>query len=396
MKRIKIGIIGGISGPTLKMGIGFRDSILFIFERMRAEMSEAGIEIDAIVKDDIGNPVRSLSVAQECYEDGCVTILGPCDSACMYEILKLKEIQDCPIITPLATATILGKISAPNFFRMTTPDERRSEMLVGYVNHLYPKQCIHVYAFIDTPHSYSQMLKQDVTRALEKLNCQWYAEDFTTTYDVKRIPKKNEPIILCSPSTEAANLVAKFREKEKLRSQIFTFGSNSNLLAKSLINTIVVADLDRLDTNIDIKNEINRFVSSTKSKGDPSLSTLNCAAMIVNLLVRRAQNVVQADGPSIRKLILDDLRSKPQSGILGMFSFTDKGEMIGPEHLSVLKVASRFRGYSFIHVSPREKPHVQSPISIKQIAKDAGWILGIIAAIIAIIGFISHLLTRCG
>jgi ABC-type branched-subunit amino acid transport system substrate-binding protein len=101
------------------MGIGVADSVSFILERRKGSLLTRGIDLELFVLDDEGDTKKSLSLAQQAIQQDIVCVIGPCDSASTYEILNSKSCSSCAFISPLATASILTRLGAPNFFRLT-------------------------------------------------------------------------------------------------------------------------------------------------------------------------------------------------------------------------------------------------------------------------------------
>src|SRR5262249_50854832 len=161
MKEIKIGILAPLEGRSARMGSGVVDSARFILERRRGDLNARDIEIELVIKDDRSDPKRSLTLARELDEEDVICIVGPCDSSCAYEILSADECHS-PIITPLATATVLTRLNSSTFFRMTTPDHVRAETLVSLAARRCHNKCFQVYSFVDSPKGFSQQLKSDV------------------------------------------------------------------------------------------------------------------------------------------------------------------------------------------------------------------------------------------
>ena len=358
MNKIKIGVLSPLEGRSSQMGNGLVDSVSFVLERRKGDLNARGIEIELVIKDDRGDPKRSLMLAKEFDDEDVICVIGPCDSSCAYEILASQECLS-PIISPLATATTLTSLGAANFFRITTPDYVRAETLVRLAAKKYPNKCFSVYSFFENEKSYSQYLKSDVIKALDKYRCTWHIEEFGASAIPQRLPSHNEPAIFCSPSAEVARVVPKLKERG-FRSPIFTFGSNSNLLKSELIGTTVVADLDRNDTNEAVREEIERFKTTYGSTDDPSISAMNCITLIINYLISQDDSMITGNISEARNLLITALKTTHQRGLFGPITFTDMGELIGSEHLSVLQVASS-RGYiSFKHLSNRDRQVIGS------------------------------------
>lgn len=353
MNRIKIGVLAPLMGRSAQMGLGLVDSVSFILERRKSDLNARGVEIELVTKDDRGDPNRSLRLAKEFDSEDVICVIGPCDSLCAYEILSSQECAS-PIISPLATATPLTSLGAKNFFRITTPDYVRAETLVRLAAKRYPNKSFWVYSFFDDDKSYSQYLKSDVIKALDKYRCAWHMEEFAPQSTPQRVPSRNEPAIFCSPSTEITRVIPRLKGRG-FRSTIFTFGSNSNLLRPELVGTTVVADLDRNDTNEAVREEIERFKTTYDATDDPSISAMNCITLIINYLIGQDESVITANVSDARNLLIEALKTTHQRGLFGPITFTETGELIGLEHLSVLQVSSSRGRISFRHLSSRDR-----------------------------------------
>jgi len=362
MKQIKVGIVAPLEGRSAKMGAGLVDSARFILERRTGDLNARDIEIELVIKNDLSDPKRSLSLARELDKDDVICTIGPCDSLCAYEVLSVND-SHSPMITPLATATVLTRLGSSNFFRMTTPDNVRAEVLVRLAAKRFPNKCVQVYSFVDSPKGYSQQLKSDVIMALEKYQCMWRIEEFDAASFPARIPSGNEPAIFCSPSAETTKVIPILQDRG-FRSQIFTFGSNSNLLSPNLVGTIVVADLDRSDTNATVREEIERFKTTYVSTDDPSISTMNCMSVIINYLLFQDDTIIRGTTDQARNLLITALRTTHQRGLFGPIAFTETGEMIGSElQLSVLRIAASKKLIQFSHLPSSEKRAIRSEAS---------------------------------
>lgn len=207
--------------------------------------------------------------------------------------------------------------------------------------------------------AYGQQLRNDVINALEKYKMKWTSFDFGTDHATVGIPNQTDPIVACGTSASVACLARKFRE-EKIRSQFFAFGSNSNLLEDSLVNTIVVCDLDREDANPIARDEIDHFSAKYSETSDPDLSTMNAVSTLCNVLTHNTETIASSELPQQRFQLLNILKSGAHQALLGQISFSESGEMAGYENISVLKVFKKKRGYMFRPVKREEKPLLQN------------------------------------
>lgn len=383
-KEIKIGIITSITGCNSKAGKGMLDSANYMVDRRRGWLEKKGLSIELITKDDNSDSICSLSKAQELVNEDCVAILGPTDCSSLYEILKSGICENIPVFSTLASASFLSRNGAANFFRFTTPDFIRAEILVRYVRRLYPSSLVFVGSMAGAEFSYGQQLKKDVISALEKYNMKWSSFDYVNDGSGFKMPAKNEPIIACGPSASVVSLAISLRKK-RIKSQFFTFGSNTNLLNDSLVNTIVVCDLDREDANPIARDEMDHFSAKYSETSDPDLSTMNAIYTLCNVLADNSNAIASPELPLKRFQLLNILKSGAHKALLGQISFSDNGEMAGHENISVLRVDKQKNKYTFSQVEREERALLHDHGWWKNITAQAIGIIGSIASIVALI-----------
>jgi hypothetical protein len=340
VKILKLGAIAALTGRSAKMGTGVVDSLRFILRRKEGQLFSKGIKLDLIVRDDKGDPLRSLESFVDLEREGVFCVVGPCDSECVHSIISQKgtsEVSEVPIVTPLATTSILTELGAPNFFRMTTPDRIRADMLVRLLRRMHPQRCVFVYAINDSAFSYSRQLRFDVTKSLDDHGLRWQLEELKSANLPSQLPEDGQPVVICGSSEDVVKVTLNLRRIGS-QASVFAFGSNSNLLLPELAGTIVIADLDREDTNAQIREEIEHFIDARVSSGDPSLAAMNCMTLLVNLLLQ-GPSFIDMDLGAIRQSVTSILRHGPLRGLFGPVAFTDTGEMIGWEHVSVLRIS---------------------------------------------------------
>ena len=386
--RVHIALLADLSGDLCLTGRGMMASFLSVVERRKQDLFEVGLNVQVTIDDYGGDPLQALAMAQERQGEGAVAIVGPCDSLAVYSLLKGAATIECAVVSPLATATALSSLGASNFFRMTSPDRSRADILVRSVTELFPGRTVFVWAYRDSQWSYSERLKADLIGTLERRGIAWQLDDFSLEEYPSRRPSAKEPLICCGPSIKIVHMIKKLRHAG-LRSQIFTFGSNRNLLTPSMRNCITVADVDPEDTNLAIRQEMERVLAGKPAGLSVSVSSLNCAAVLSNLLCRRADQIRMAPVSKVRELIISDLRSSPQDGLLGRFAFSVEGEMIGPEQLAVLQVDRTLGVMRFKHLRLKRKRMAFPRITWSRLIL---WLLGFLSGIVALIQLVRWIL----
>ena len=384
--KIRFGVIASLSGTNKKIGDGYVKSAEYVIERRLVEFKKLGYDLELIAKDDKNNSNIVEELAIDLVKQDCIAILCPTDTESTFQILKSDKIDNIPLICSFSTATFLSEQGNTNFFRFTTPDSIRAEILVRYVRKLYPDSFVYTYALEDSEYSYSQQLSHNIIESLEKYAIKWVVFSFNREIEEVEYPEKGSPIIICSPSYHAVKLTQTLR-KFGFNNQIFTFGSNSNLLQRELEGCIVVCDLDREDSNPIAREELDHFSKIYKDQHDPSISTINAMHSVLNSFKEYLTQTDDIEIPQLRFSFKNHLRSKISKGIFGPVSFSQEGEMAGNEHISVMKVSVINRKIRFMPVNRDEKAYYYKNVSFAKWPIIILSILGSIASIVSLIAW---------
>lgn len=382
--KVRFGVIASLSGINKKTGKGYIKSAEYVIERRIVEFKKLGYELELVVKDDKNDSRVVEELAIDLLKQDCIAILCPTDTESTYQILKSEKVNDIPLICSFSTASFLSTQGKTNFFRFTTPDSIRAEILVRYVKKLYPGKFVYTYALVDSEYSYSQQLSHNVIESLDKYAIKWARFSFNKELEEIELPEKGSPVVICSPSYFAVKLTKKLRNTG-FNNQIFTFGSNSNLLQRKLEGCIIVCDLDREDSNPIAREELDYFNKLYKDQHDPSISTINAMHSILNSLKEISTSEDDIEVPQLRFLLKNHLRSKTSNGLFGPVSFSNEGEMAGHEHISVMRVSINKRKILFLPVNMDEKAYYYKNISLGKWPILILYILGSIASIVSLI-----------
>jgi ABC-type branched-subunit amino acid transport system substrate-binding protein len=376
------------------MGGGFVDSVRFIHDTFSPALQDVGLNVALSVVDDRSDTGTSLELARRANSDPeTVCIVGPCDTGSVQSIVDDQFLWSIPVFISLATGSRLTAYGAPNLFRFTTPDRDRAILVVRRAVTLYPNKCVHVFTLEGPPEGYSQQLRVDVLAALQAVNCPHVDDRMfgMTSQSLSTKVPSHEPIILCGPSRAVITLAESFRS-EGVRSQMFTFGSHTNLLTPVMIGAETVADLDRDDADPRARDIMERFSKVHKSP-NPSMATMNSVAVILNLLKRLSTGLQQEHSSikDIRQKIIDDCHTNPQQGLFQEFTFRKSGDMIGPERLCLLHVKSSvWHGCRFSYLPPQKGPEP----SFKPILNKANKIYLALAGLIGLLASLGYFWDR--
>lgn len=377
---LKIGVVTTLSGAKEHIGRGILASVRFGWRK--ASGGEVPFEI--VAADDRGGAYDAIAATQHCMDEGCSLIIGPADSDSMHAVLQEDRFRSVPILVTLATSTDLANQNARNFFRLTTPNRTRAELLLLQIAKMYPGATVEVYVSEGSEQSYSQSLKRDVVSVAHELGISIRVHDFSSGRVRCAKPPRAAPILICAASATAVILLAHFRSKG-CTNQAFSFGSNTNFLTEVAVGTVVACDLDRNDANPKIKGWLEEFDAHYPDEKDPSLPSMN-AGFVAHQLVAR-HGIPQGDITRYREELLTLLHSETFDGLLGPMRFSPKGELLGFEQITLSRISRIKRGFGFVAIRAAERPLKSKQWTTLQIASA---IISVIGAITGVVGAVQY------
>ncbi|MBC3765664.1 hypothetical protein [Neptunicella marina] len=387
----KIGLIKS-SGDHNKAAEAMFASAQHIVQSRKQQLQNAGIDIELVVLDDFSDASTSCQKAKQLVSQGCLAVIGPTDSHSFHQILLSNEVADVPIFATIASASFLSSLQSQSFFRFTKSDYFRAEKLLLNLSSTYANvQDVLVYSLAGPEFSYGQQLKCDITQAAREHRINVIHHDFSRDNMPAVFPAKNEPAVVCAQSAHVVELATHLRA-HKCRSQLYTFGSNSNLLNSLTVNSIVATDLDRDETDSMIGKELTQYFADFPDVQDADTSTMNALCVLCNYLTDNP-NVMQQDIANARQSVINHLRQpKAKRTLNGDITFLENGEMAGDETISLLRVKKRFNRYSFVPLSKKTKPHYymrwNSIGVVSNVINILGVVVGVVGIVVTLINFI--------
>lgn len=391
MAKHIVGIVAPISGRHKRIGEGISLSFRYIIESYKAALAEKGIEIEVVDYDDKSDPLLSLSQSISAEKAGCTAIVGPADSSCAYALAREGELSEVPFILSFATINddVISKSS--NFFRVTSPNSRRSDTIIRQIKQDFPGSSVRFFSLDGGEHTYSMNNHRQLVRCAEEHGID-YSEYF---FSVDNFPecdiRSRAPIIISAPSFEG-NLLLRELKARGLRSAVYGFGSNSNWLNADAVGLVVVCDLDRNDRNPQIRERLRSFEKTFKATKDPSIPTMLAGLVIVQAIEDVELAGLKGTIGEVREQVMQQLRHSVFKGIVGNVKFDGHGEMIGHEQLSLVKVVSKRGAYSFSGVEQAPSAIVseadwygRKALNVLMVASAVAGIAGLAIAVIALI-----------
>nr|WP_299344220.1 ABC transporter substrate-binding protein [Allomuricauda sp.] len=338
MNTVKILLISNTYNPVYaRMEEGFLESAKYAFHEIKKEITFGQLDVRLEVLD-LKSTAHFLEDVKEKLDDEVLFILGSAQSELTYLLLKEQGLKDYPIISPLATSSFLLDTSKENnqnnFFQTTSSDRERVKLLLGQVIEYYPGKKIYYYYPDAHKLSYPMGLKKDLENAL-KDNKKVYSKGFEVIFkdnsiqNPLKLPEPGCPVIICAGSQQSSK-IAKYLRKKLKRNQIFTFGSNSNLLNYYMIGSVVVCDLDRKSKNFFSREHLKKLLNRNK---DPSFTTLIAMNVIFNTLKIKEEQILQTDNNSnLRQSLIDYINNGEFNVENRPFSFWEMGKSTVNDH----------------------------------------------------------------
>ena len=128
---LRIGFLGGLSGPHAALGESGRNGLLLAVEERNAAGGIKGRRIELVLHDDMQQPDHAAAMAVQLIESQVVAIVGPMTSSMATAVLPAIGQRDIPLITPTASSTQLEGLDDA-LFRIMSSDPVYAEQLAAY------------------------------------------------------------------------------------------------------------------------------------------------------------------------------------------------------------------------------------------------------------------------
>ena len=128
---LRIGFLGGLSGPHAPLGESGRNGLLLAVEERNAAGGIKGRRIELVLRDDMQQPDHAAAMAVQLIESQVVAIVGPMTSSMATAVLPAIGQRDIPLITPTASSTQLEGLDDA-LFRIMSSDPVYAEQLAAY------------------------------------------------------------------------------------------------------------------------------------------------------------------------------------------------------------------------------------------------------------------------
>ncbi len=165
-ETLKIGLIGAFSGPSADFCLPMQNGVKMAVEEINAVGGYLGRPVELVIKDDMAQPSRGKSLAEELVADKSIMVsMGYCDTGVALAGMDVFQKAQVPLIVPVATGSpITQKFPASEsyIFRTSARDAIQVPFLV---TDLLKRNLDKVAVFADTT-GYGENGLKDVESAL--------------------------------------------------------------------------------------------------------------------------------------------------------------------------------------------------------------------------------------
>lgn len=132
---LKIGLIGAFTGPSADFCLPMQNGVKMAVDEINAVGGYLGRPVELVVKDDMAQPARGKSLAQEIVADkAIVATIGYCNTGVALAGIEVFQQAQMPLIVPVSTGTpVTQKFPAPDsyIFRTSPRDSIQVPFLIG-------------------------------------------------------------------------------------------------------------------------------------------------------------------------------------------------------------------------------------------------------------------------
>ena len=183
---IKIGVSGPFTGGSAPMGVSMRDGVKLAVKEINDKGGVLGRQLQLIERDEEAKNERGVQVAQELInKEKVVATVGFINTGVALASQRFYQEAKIPVINNVATGSIITKQFADQpqnyIFRTSASDAIQTSMIADYVVN---KLKITKVAILADSTNYGQLGREDLEKALAKLNVKPVAEE---KYNIKDV-----------------------------------------------------------------------------------------------------------------------------------------------------------------------------------------------------------------
>lgn len=165
-KKVKIGVICPITGPSSTFGSGIKDAVAIAEDKLKESGGVNGMQVEFIIMDDRANPAEAVASAERLiHREGVSVLLVPVMSSVVLAVMEVAEANGIPIVTSGGTAESITQKGYKYIFRTCATNATQASMMVPYVvNRFRPETAAIIYENSD----YGMSLRDNTVEALTK------------------------------------------------------------------------------------------------------------------------------------------------------------------------------------------------------------------------------------
>ncbi|MFX1445985.1 MAG: branched-chain amino acid ABC transporter substrate-binding protein [Promethearchaeota archaeon] len=198
-KKIKIGIVGALTGPQATFGLDYLNAAKLAVNEANLEGGVLGKNIELVPMDDKADPKEAVSVAHKLVSDpDVVAVVGYPNSGNALPASKIFHENMVPLVITAATNPKITQQGFENLFRICPTDDIQGPAAADFAINILKKKN---FSLIHDKTAYGQGLAEEFKRKLQMEGCEIVAYETITegerdfTAILTRIIAKNQEVI---------------------------------------------------------------------------------------------------------------------------------------------------------------------------------------------------------
>ena len=208
-KKVKIGVICPVTGPSSTFGSGVKDAIAIAEDKLKASGGINSMDVEFVIMDDRANPAEAVAAAERLiHREGVSVLLVPVMSSVVLAAMEVAEANQIPILTSGGTAESITQKGYKYIFRTCATNATQASMMVPYVVERFkPKTAAIIYENSD----YGTSLRDNTVEALKKAGVIRESVDFRAQLTKLR-SLKPDVLFMASITAEAVQIMRQRQE----------------------------------------------------------------------------------------------------------------------------------------------------------------------------------------
>lgn len=332
--KIKIGVIGPLSGDLATYGIPVKNGVELAVKEINAKGGILKQQVEVVALDDVCEANTAVSMANKIIGEKVIGVIGHLCSGATRAVLNVYKQAKVIVISPASTNPDLTlDKNSPHFFRTIAHDAAQANLQVNFIaNKLKAKKVAVLHDHGTYGEGLAKLVKQGLDKSNPKIQVSLYDGIKAGQSDyigiLKKIKRQNvDAIVYGGYHPEAAKLVMNARSKTLRLSLPFISGDgvrDEKLIEIAGADAVGYYASAPTDTsgNVRAKNVTQAYQKNYRDK--PGTFTMSAYAAVQAL----TQAVEMSQSIKYEK-IKDTLQERSFDTPLGSIKFDQNGDIIG-------------------------------------------------------------------